>query len=725
MPRYRTYGRLDTAQGDDGDTTFFKVNSRLRPDQLKAGEVAMSQNGRMDVDGAWQVRRGISVFGTPVVTGTQALFIPFYLYASKTISSAVRSTTTVTVTTSAAHGFTTNTLVGIQGLTGTISPNSNRLITVTGTTTFTFTIPGAAGSETYTGSGTAGAPLTDDTSINGVFGSCLYSDPHSNNDEYIVLATNNGLQMIQVKTGATTNIAYPSGVTISADVNLIQAFNYLFILRDGNTALQWNGDFTAPTMILVNNGTYTQPVIYQTTGNTVIASGVVTITATAHAVQIGDSVTISDIGTTDLNTLTDYVVFNKTTDTFQFRADAKNTVSGSPATIAVGKPQSVGLGYTTMPCPPWAIYHQRRLWMPFNYLSTGTSGNPTITSRNVSDEIIASDILDQNTYDQILNEYKISSGSADYLVALQPFAQDNLVAFGRNSIHLISGVTADLANSTVTEITREVGCCARKTVAQIGNQIVFLSDNGVYAVEFDQLYNLRGASVPLSQAINPSILNIDPTYITNAVGVYHDNRYYLAVTPIGSTQNNTILIYNFLNGGWESIDYINQDGWDIRNFVRAGSGGIHSLYAINKQGGIHLLDSGTQWQDKLALKVGEGIKTVSIDASLKTRQYTFSTIDRKKFNNFELHIESSPEIQSDVNLNLIIQNIDNTVDLGTVSYLTGSAIPAGEDESVRSRLGNLRGYGAQLYVNQTSGRPKVRAIKVGGMLSFSSTTSAQ
>ena len=725
MPRYRTYGRLDTVQADDGDTTFFKINSRLRPDQLKSGEVAMSQNGRMDVDGAWQVRRGVQVFGSPVVTGNQALTIPFYLYASHTISSAVRSGATVTVTTSTSHGFTTNTLVGIKNLSGTVNPNNNRLITVTGASTFTFTIAGATGTETYTGSGTAGAPLTDDSAINGVFGSCLYSDPSSSNDEYIVLATNNGLQMVKVKTGVSTTIAYPTGVTISSEVNLLQGFNYLFLFRDGQTALQWDGKWSSPTMTLVNSGDYVQPVIYQTASNCVIASGVVTITAVGHNIAVGDLVTVSDTGGTDLNTLTQYSVFNTTSSTFQFRADAKNTVSGTPATVAVGKPQSVGLGYITMPTPPWAVYHQRRLWMPFNYLSTGTSGNPTITSRNVSDEVIASDILDQNTYDQILNQYQIASGGADYLVALQPFAEDNLIAFARNSIHLIAGVGADLANSEVREITREVGCCARKSVAQVGNQIIFLSDNGVYGVEFDQLYNLRGSAIPLSQAINPTITQIDPNYIQNAVGIYHDNRYYLAVTPIGSTQNNTVLVFNFLNAGWESIDTINQDGWDIRNFVRAGAGGLHSLYAVNAQGGIHLLDSGTQWQDKLALKVGEGIKTYNINASLTTRQYTFGTIDRKKFNNFELHVQSANEIQSDANLNLIIQNLDSTTSLGNISSITDGPVVSGGDESIRSRLGNLRGYGAQLQINQTSGRPKIRAVKIGGMLSFASTTSAK
>jgi hypothetical protein len=717
MPRYSSFGRFDNQQVDDGDTVFQRINSRLRPDQLKAGEVALSENGRMDVDGAWQVRKGISVFGAPITVGSTALTLPFTLYTNRTISSATRATTLVTVTTSAAHGFTSNTLVSIVGLNGTLATSSNRLITSTGSTTFTFVMPGLTGSETYSGSGVAGAPILDDTAINNVYGSCLFSDPASNNTEYIALATNTKVRLIKISDASVTEIAYPAAVALSEDVNLIQAFNYLFIFRNGLTALEWNGDFAAPTFALVDNGAYTQPAIFQAASNAVIASGVVTITATAHTVEVGDLVRISDKGTTGLNSLEQYLVYETTANTFLFKADAPNT--SSPATVAVGKRQSIGLGFTHMPCPEYAIYHQRRLFMPFRFLSTGSSGSPTITARNVADEIIVSDILDQNTYDQIQNQFRIASGSADFTVALQPFAEDNLIVFNRNSIHLISGVGADLGNSVVREITREVGCCSRKSIAQVGNKIMFLSDNGVYGIEFDELYNLRGVSVPLSEAINPVIEDIEPTLVTNAVGVYHNNRYYLAYTAKGQTANNKMMVYNFLNAGWESIDVVNQQGWNIRDFVRAGAGGINSLYAITEFGGIHLIDSGTAAVDTLALSVGGASTTHSIEAELTTRQYTFGTMDRKKFNAYEIHMESSPQMESNLAISLETENLDGTEEYGNLG-LVGS----GEDESFRGRLGNKRAYGAQLTVSQTVGRPKVRAVKITGMLAFASTTSA-
>ena len=149
MARYNTFGEKDNQFNDEVDVGFSRINARLRPDQLKTGELAVSINGRMDIDGAWQPRKGTNAFGPELGNSGEALLVPFYVWTNRTISSATRSTITVTITTSAAHGFITGEQVGISGLTGTVNPNGNRTVTVTGSTTFTYTITGATGSETY------------------------------------------------------------------------------------------------------------------------------------------------------------------------------------------------------------------------------------------------------------------------------------------------------------------------------------------------------------------------------------------------------------------------------------------------------------------------------------------------------------------------------------------------------------------------------------------------
>ena len=60
------------------------------------------------------------------------------------------------------------------------------------------------------------------------------------------------------------------------------------------------------------------------------------------------------------------------------------------------------------------------------------------------DEVIISDILDADTYDQIYGQYRFNAGTADFNVGLLSFADDKLVVFNRNSIHLVQGSSPEL-----------------------------------------------------------------------------------------------------------------------------------------------------------------------------------------------------------------------------------------------------------------------------------------
>jgi len=364
-----------------------------------------------------------------------------------------------------------------------------------------------------------------------------------------------------------------------------------------------------------------------------------------------------------------------------------------------------------MPSPEFGVYHQRRLWVPY----THNSGNPG-TSRNRTDEIIASDILDSDTYDRIQNQYRITAGVADYVVGLQAFAEDNLLVFNRNSIHLVRGISGSVADTSVQMVTSEVGCVARRSILQIGNQVLFLSDNGVYAAAFGDLYNLRGAGVPLSEPIAATIQRINKDYANKAVAAYFDNRYYLAVPLDASTVNNAILIYNFLNGGWESLDMTGQTGWSINNFVVAENSGFASLYTISPSGSIHKVDGREDGNDRLSIFAGVPAAIYPIGSNVTTRQYSYGTMDRKKFNSYELHIESSSSESSNATIYSEVENPDSSTFLGFLSSILGSNLAVGEDASVRGRIGNKRGYGIQMTVAPTNGRPKLRAVKVQAML---------
>jgi hypothetical protein len=446
-----------------------------------------------------------------------------------------------------------------------------------------------------------------------------------------------------------------------------------------------------------------------------------TVTASsAHNLSTGNEVIVEDKAGSNLVVGERYIVTVVDSTTFTIFVQHPNETS--TPNVIFQKQVSVGLGFTHMPAPEFAVYHQRRLVMPFQF-SVDASAN-SYTSRGIIDEVIASDILDSDTYDQIYAQYRFNAGEADFTVGLHSFSEDNLMVFNRNSIHLISNTTSLQAASTKL-LTDEVGCVARQSIKQVGNQVIFLSDNGVYSTQFFDEYNLRGTETPLSEPINETIKRINKDQSSQAVAVYFDNRYFIAVPLDDALRNNAILIYNFLNKQWESIDSVNSSDWDIENLIVAGEGSKRGVYAINRLGGIHKIDSRLQGDDLINVSIGGSNETKDVKGSITTRQYTFGDMTRKTWKEFQMHVESSADNVSNFDLSAETENPDASITLGTLNSLNGNAnLAVAEDVSIRGRIGNRRGHGIQFTVNNTQGRPRIRSIQTQGATAFRSTQKA-
>jgi len=821
MPRYSAYGARDDRVQEDGDRGFVGFNNRLRPDQLKPGMLADSQNGRMGLNGQWEVRKGIDQILTPVTT-TGALVLPFGIVDSDTdaaIADPDSNSGNLVITNITGSKYNTNGRINLSNISGiTPDPNGNQDYTKTDTNELTV-------SGSFTGAADASVtvkyPILNDNAVEGIYGSCAFSDPNNNASQFIILATNTKAIAYNLETEVSTDIAYPGGVTVSSEVDMIQAFNKVFIFRDGQTALEWDGN-TSNDFTKVASGEYSQPVqivcasgefalienrgvVHQSDGvsegsaisvvgdktlsgdqtsgltigatfivadvftegsptditaaakTTVITGGEfdglykVTVTASGHGLNVGSPITISNFGDNKIDGSRfvaevngDDVVFYvpqnpsvslsgnetiKLAHGFDFFINTTKTDShvtdgdSLTSTPVLTREVSVGLGFTHMPAPPFAIYHQRRLVMPFKY--TVNDADDSFTANGRLDELIASDILDTDTYDQIYANFRFNAGTADFIVGLHSFSEDALVVFNRNSIHVVANSQV-LNNATARLLTDEIGCLARKSIQQIGNQILFLSDNGVYGVSFLDEYNLRGTELPLSESIDATIQRINKTFQSKAVSVYFDNRYYLAVPLDNSQENNAIIIYNFLNQQWESIDTVGTEGFHITNMFLAGDGNNKGVYVVNDLGGVNRLESRVDGNDNLTTVIGGSVQNVQVPGSVKTRQFTFNNLDRKKWRSFEMHVESQPDLDSNFSIDGELENLDKNIEIGTLSGFNGDAVlQAGSDVSIRGRLGNPRAYGIQLDINNIVGRPKLRAVSVDGIESFRAVDKAE
>jgi|8_EtaG_2_1085327.scaffolds.fasta_scaffold02530_4 hypothetical protein len=732
--------QLDSPVLGDGDAGFRALVSRLRPSQLKEGDVAISKNMRFDEAGAAKVREGYkNVSGTLVTTTILPTLKAtgdedqgaLFLIGSVDITAAALSSNVVTVTT-AADWIGSNpgmkVLVNISGTFAgkTADPTGNRIATYVDSTHFTF--PLVASNETF--------DVSDDEvvgsfklsgGVNAIYGACRFSNPASDNEDYIIIANNGGATAVKLDTLVKTTIAYQSGVTVGSDAQVQQEFGLVMLRVDGQTTMQFDpddgtygfggSDATAPSFRKVSSGTYTTADEINPTV-TVSAKGLVAVTATGHGFESGQKLTVTDGGSSGLVTGSEVTITKTSVNAFNFYADVKAAGSGA---IKLRRRVSVGGGYIHPPAVAWGTYHQRRVWCPYTHDS---AASPSRRSPAIYDELVVSDLMDHQTFDPVQNQLKITAGTSDFIVGAQPFDDDRLVVFNRNSIHQVRGCSGSLTDLATNLLTDEIGCVARKSIVTYANQILFLSDAGVYAISFLDALNLRGTEQPLSEAIEPDIKRINGEYADGAVAVYHDNRYWLAVPTGNSTVNNELYIYSYLNNGWESIDTTGSDTWGIVDLIPARSGKINELYAVTEEGGVHKITRTGVPDDQIASSSGASATSVyPVASQLRTRAYTHGTIERKRFNHVEAHIASDSEHASEGTLKIITEDPDETVTLGTLSERLGGYLSQGEGASIRARAGNPRGYAAQIDWTPSAGRPELRAVGVRATSTFNKPTS--
>jgi hypothetical protein len=521
----------------------------------------------------------------------------------------------------------------------------------------------------------------------------------------------------------------PNGTYAVATVTGQDTFTFLAASISTSTTFVATTATAADGFTLSPGGAYTQPQTFNIQAKDVeIASGRVTATVAGNVtIKTGDIIVVRQAETVDFAEMVgkEYQVVSATTTTIEWYAPVGNYSTSSTDIFEFGGRFSVGGGFMHQPGAPWGIHFQRRLWVPFYYDQSGAYNNVTYTSRKITDEISVSDILDTTTFDQIENQFRVSGGTADYVVGMHGFYDDGLVVLNRNSLHLVKGTLGSLLDVTVKELTSEIGCLARRSVVMRGNAMLFLSDDGVYGIEFLNDYNLRGTEEPLSKNIQPYIDRINADYADKAVGILFENRYYLAV-PLDSVRgagdaygNNAILVYNFLNKGWESLDTFGDSRFLIKNFVIGSASERNNIYVVTSNGGLHQIEASESSNDTLNVDNSAAVVSPTIDASLTTRGYDLGTMERKRFTDAQINIQSLPGQNSEYSMAFAAEDPDDAQPIGTTSDLLGglltpTTVTEAETASIRCRLGGIRGFTGTMILTRTIGSPKINSIKVAG-----------
>jgi len=556
-------------------------------------------------------------------------------------------------------------------------------------------------------------------------GSGLYMDV--NGRDNIVMVFTDGLYLFNTETNQlSSKKSFPTGrdIDFGGVCDVVQALDKLYIFRGQYDRNIWSATMSNDP---IANG----------------ATGTITITTSVpHGYVTGDEVTVlhTDPSNASQIALNGSKIITKTGDqtfTFQYTNTSGSTFSGHTNhpdyTTQRGKPPliwdgaSVSLsfaeqGYTisggaftqvtvSVPCGDFAIYFQNRLCIKY-----------------ADYQIAVSDILSESC-DLGLNNFVINQGSNDTIVGFLPWVENQFLVFMEKSVFIVFVETTSYldgeppgANSSITVITTQVGCIARKSIVSAGQFVFFLSGKGVHVITPQLDLKLIGNTLPLSEPIDDFFDEVNFTSVSNSCAVYYDNRFFISMPTGNATRNNKTLVYNTLNKAWESVDVfpdgMYQDDWQVAQY-----GGKRRLFLLTRfqppgYGGIFLTEE-ESGGDNFSSLTGNprlpfflpatietfGLEFVPIVAYVRTREYTFGSFATKRISYGEFQFNNEAGDQVEISTRTHDPDSQEVV-LGYT--FTGSSTT---DSTLRPRIGS-RGAAIEVEVRFTQGRAALKGCQV-------------
>ncbi|MFL0197396.1 hypothetical protein ACJDU8_17775 [Clostridium sp. WILCCON 0269] len=125
------------------------------------------------------------------------------------------------------------------------------------------------------------------------------------------------------------------------------------------------------------------------------------------------------------------------------------------------------------------------------------------------------------------------------------------------------------------------------TTGAISDRSIVSGTSAVYFAAKDGIYAFNGSTAALiGQKIKNTWKSLNPNYIKNAVGIFYDNKYHLAVPEGNSTTNNLLIKYNTEDGNFTFIrgltikDFIEFEG----NMYFSNSLGVFNMFQLDSPG---------------------------------------------------------------------------------------------------------------------------------------------
>jgi len=235
------------------------------------------------------------------------------------------------------------------------------------------------------------------------------------------------------------------------------------------------------------------------------------------------------------------------------------------------------------------------------------------------------------------NAFKVGLG--DPITGLASWVGFNVVVFCKNSCYVIdtnpvpatASPTVPAASTfSIRTISTSSGCLSHGSIAQVGEDLYYLSRTGVRSIRRTMEENMIASDVGIiSYPIQDVIDSINWAQAELATATWWNGRYILSFPTGASTTNDTSIVYNTNTQSWMGVwrgdvtvaagvesSYINPVDYAVTQF----SGGKPFLISLDKIGNplqfrdfvedINLVD--TDYQDRI--RTATGVDDVRIKA---------------------------------------------------------------------------------------------------------------
>lgn len=221
--------------------------------------------------------------------------------------------------------------------------------------------------------------------------------------------------------------------------------------------------------------------------------------------------------------------------------------------------------------------------------------NRLILARTGTNDLIWSDILNPENYGPLNNSTTVTTTldaePSDAITGIAGFQLGMVIAFKKAKIYAIyCPPTTAVLNFTITPISTVIGCAEHNTIAQVGNDLFFLSESGYGIYKLSALMNSSnvtniGLAGKISEPIKKYISRLNWQAVNKARAVVWQDLYLLSVPIDNSSENNAVFVYSSALDAWQGI-------WTFNNVLGVSYGtkawGINPSSAL---GGSELLMS--------------------------------------------------------------------------------------------------------------------------------------